>query len=109
VYDAILARHEAHAPGYSGIPLAKILYQAGQVRVELGEAEEALRLYEEAAKLSESDMYVYRAELAAAGLCLQLNRRADALRKYERVASAIPHTEEGKAARRSLERLQESR
>jgi len=109
VYDAILARHEAHAPGYSGIPLAKILYQAGQVHVTLGETEEALRLYEEAAKLSESDMYVYRAELAAAGLCLQLNRRADALRKYERVASAIPHTEEGKAASRSLERLQESR
>jgi tetratricopeptide (TPR) repeat protein len=108
-YSAILARYAAHAPGYGRIPLAKILYQAGQARGQLRETEEALRLYEEAAKLAENDMYAYRAELAAAGLCLQLNRRADAQRKYERVASAVPNTDEGKAARRSLKQLEESR
>jgi len=52
---------------------------------------------------------VYRAELAAAGLCLQLNRCSDAARRYERVANAIPNTDEGRAARRSLRQLQERR
>jgi len=109
VYDAILAKHEAHAPGYSGIPLAKILYQAAQAHAQLGQTEEALRRYDMAARLQENNMYVYRAELAAAGLCLQLNRRSDAARRYERVANAIPNTDEGRAARRSLRQLQESR
>ena len=108
-YSAILARYEANVPGYGRIPLAKILYQAGQTRAQLGEREEALRLYERAAKRAENDLYVYRAELAAAGLCWQLNRRADARRKYERVANAVPSTDEGKAARRSLKQLEESR
>ena len=109
VYDAILAKHEAHAAGYSGIPLAKILYQAAQAHAQFGQTEEALRRYDMAARLQENNMYVYRAELAAAGLCLQLNRRSDAARRYERVANAIPNTDEGRAARRSLRQLQERR
>jgi tetratricopeptide (TPR) repeat protein len=109
VYSAILARYAAHEPGYGGIPLAKILYQAGQARVQLGETEEALRLYDRAANLDENDFYVHRAELAAAGLCLQMNQRAEALRKYERVAKAVPNSEEGKTARRFVKQLQESR
>jgi tetratricopeptide (TPR) repeat protein len=109
VYSAMLAKHAAHEPGYGGIPLAKILYQAGQARAQLGETEEALRLYDRAANLDENDLYVHRAELAAAGLCLQLDRRAEALRRYERVAQAVPDSEEGKAAQRSLKQLQESR
>jgi tetratricopeptide (TPR) repeat protein len=109
VYETILTKHEAHAPGYSGIPLAKILYQAAQAHQQLGQTEEALRRYEMAARLQENNIYVYRAELAAAGLCLELDRRLDAVRKYERVANAIPDTDEGRAARRALRQLQERR
>jgi len=108
VYDAMLAKHAAGAPGYSEIPRAKIFYLSGQAHAQLGESEESLRRYEETAKLQENNIYVFRAELAAAGLCLQRDRRADALRKYERVARGVPHTEEGKAARQMLKQLHAS-
>jgi len=107
-YDAILAKHAAGAPGYSEIPRPKILYLSGQAHAQLGESDGALRRYEETAKLQENNIYVFRAELAAAGLCLQGDRRADALRKYERVARGVPHTEEGKAARQMLKQLHAS-
>ena len=107
-YDAILAKYAARAAGYSEIPRAKILYLCGQAHAQLGESAEALRRYEEAGKFQENDIYVFRAELAAAGLCLQRDRRADALRKYERVARGVPNTDEGKAARQMLRQLQAS-
>jgi tetratricopeptide (TPR) repeat protein len=107
VYDEILAKHTAGEPGFKSIPAAKIYYQAGQAHDGAGETEAALERYDQAAKFPDNDIYVYRAELAAAKLCLQQNRRAEALRKYERVATAIPETDEGKAARRTLERLQQ--
>jgi tetratricopeptide (TPR) repeat protein len=109
VYDAILTKHQAGAPGYNHIPLAKVLYQAGEAHSRAGEGDVALRRFEEAAKLGDNNIYVYRAELAAAGLYLQRNRRAEALRRYQRVAGAVPDTDEGRAARRSLKQLQESR
>jgi len=107
-YDAILAKYAARAAGYSEIPRAKILYLCGQAHAQLGESAEALRRYEEAGKFQENDIYVFRAELAAAGLCLQRDRRADALRKYERVARGVPNTDEGKAAHQILKQLQAS-
>jgi tetratricopeptide (TPR) repeat protein len=91
------------------MPIAKILYQAGQIHAQLGELEEALRRFERAAKLADNNVFVYRAEFEAAGLCWRLNRREDARRKYERVVRAIPETAEGRSARQTLKRLQETR
>ena len=109
VYDTMLGKYDAHAPGYGAMPIAKILYQAGQVHAQLGELEEALGRFERAAKLGENNVYVYRAEFEAAGLCLRLNRRDEARQKYERVVQAIPTSDEGKSARRTLKKLQDSR
>jgi tetratricopeptide (TPR) repeat protein len=109
VYDDMLARHAAREPGFTALPFAQILYQAGEVRSQLGQLEEALRRYEQAAKLEENNIYVYRAEFAAAGICYRLSRWDEARRKYERVVRAIPETDEGRAARRSLKQLQEIR
>jgi tetratricopeptide (TPR) repeat protein len=109
VYDDMLARHAAGEAGFTALPFAQILYQAGEVRAQLGQLEEALRRYEQAAKLEENNIYVYRAEFAAAGLCYRLSRWDEAQRKYERVVRAIPETDEGKAARRSLKQLREIR
>jgi tetratricopeptide (TPR) repeat protein len=105
-YESLLAQYERQA-GWSGLfPLAKILYQAGEARAQLGEKEAALRHYEGAARLGGGNIYVYRAELAAAGICLELDRRAEAVRKYQRVVQAVPHTNEGKSAMRQLRLLQ---
>jgi len=108
-YDDMLAKRAAGEPGFSAMPFAQILYQAGEVRAQLGQLDEALRRYEQAAKLDENNLYVYRAEFEAAGLCWRLNRREDARRKYERVVRAIPETAEGRSARQTLKRLQETR
>lgn len=109
IYDSMLAKYDTHAPGYGAIPIAKILYQAGQVHAQLGELEEALRRFERAAKLGENNVFVYRAEFEAAGLCLRLNRRDEARQKYERVVQAIPASDEGKSARQTLKKLQDAR
>lgn len=106
VYDDMVAKYEAHQPGYTLIPVAKILYEAGQIHDRLGESAEALKRYEEAERLPANDIYVYRAELAAADLYWRQNRRSDALRKYRHVAAAVPNTEEGKAASRALKKFQ---
>jgi len=108
VYDGIVAKHDIGTPGYAEIPLAKILFQAGEVWGSQGSPEQALLRYERAGKLGDNNIYVFRAELAAADLCVRLNRRAEALRKYQRVAAAIPNTSEGKAARQALKRLGEN-
>lgn len=109
IYDTMSAKFDAHAPGYGAMPIAKIHYQAGQVHAQLGELEEALRRFERAAKLGENNVFVYRAEFEAAGLCLRLNRRDEARQKYERVVQAIPTSDEAKSARQTLKKLQDSR
>ena len=108
VYDGIVAKHDSGAPGYGEIPLAKILFQAGEVWESQGSPEQALVRYERAGKLGDNNIYIFRSELAAADICVRLNRRAEALRKYQRVAAAIPNTGEGKAARQALKRLGEN-
>jgi len=107
VYDSILARYKAGAPGYEALPFAKVLFQAGDVQARLGERERALKYFEEAAGVSQNDIYAYRAELSAAALCAEMNRRAEAVRRYQRVANEVPATNEGKAAREALKRLQQ--
>ncbi len=109
VYDKMVAKFDAQAPGYGAMPIAKILYQAGQVHAQLGELEEALGRFERAAKLGENNVFVYRAEFEAAGLCLRLNRQDDARQKYQRVVQAIPTSDEAKSARQTLKKLQDSR
>jgi tetratricopeptide (TPR) repeat protein len=108
VYDDMAAKCQAHEPGYTKILASQILYQAGQGHLHAGEITEALARFEGAAKLPGDDLYIYRSELAAADLCVRLHRAPDALRKYQRVADAVPNTEEGRAARRALRKLQES-
>jgi tetratricopeptide (TPR) repeat protein len=108
VYDEILAKYAVGQPGFKSIPAAKIYYQGGEAQTHIGENQAALERYDQAARLPDNDIYVYRAELAAAGLCLKSRRPDDARRKYERVAKAIPETDEGKLARQKLKQLEES-
>ena len=105
-YDDILLKHHLNEPGYREIPMAKILFQAGEAHTHIGENSKALGLFDQAARNEGNNIYVYRAELAAAELCRQQNRLDDARHKYERVAKAIPATDEGKAAQRSLRQFQ---
>ncbi|MFB3920596.1 MAG: tetratricopeptide repeat protein [Terriglobia bacterium] len=107
-YDAMLAKHDDNAPGYRGLPLPKVLYQAGQVRAQMGEFDEALRRFDRAAKLSENNVFVYRSEFEAAGLCLRMNRREEARQRYERVVQAIPSSGEARSARQALKKLNDS-
>jgi tetratricopeptide (TPR) repeat protein len=104
-YESLLARYRRGEPGYQNLPVSKVLYQAGEAYANLGDTARALRLYEEAAQRQENNIFVYRAVLAAGGVYQQLNRPEDARRHFERVASAIPATEEGKAARQHLKQL----
>jgi tetratricopeptide (TPR) repeat protein len=108
VYDTLVARREARQPGFTQMPAARILYEAGQIHARLGNSNTALARFEEAGKLPEDDLYVYRAELAAADLCARSNRRPEAIRMYERVAAGLPDSEEGKTARRALKKIGET-
>ncbi len=105
VYEQMLARYHNHEAGYAALPAAKVLYQAGEAYSQLGDLDQALRLYAEAARQEAGNIYVYRAELAAAGLYQRQNRIEEARRKLEHVAGAIPSTDEGKAARQNLKEL----
>jgi len=107
-YDSIVSKWERRERGYTEIPAAKILYEAGQSHARLGDLVTALARFERAGSLQANDIYVYRADLAAAELCQRLNRLPDALRKYRRVAEAVPNTDEGKAAQRALKRFPRS-
>jgi len=104
VYGRMVEQLEAHEPHHE-VMRASILYRAGRSREHLGESEEALALYEAAGKSPGSSVDVYRADLAAARLYEQLNHRQDAVRKYQRVVSAVPNTAEGRAASRALQSL----
>jgi tetratricopeptide (TPR) repeat protein len=108
IYDSLVSKRESKQPGYTQMPAARILYEAGQIHDRLGETGTALARYEEAGKLPGDDIYVYRSDLAAAGLYLRMNHRPQALRKYQRVASRIPDTEEGKIATRALKKFYDS-
>ena len=103
VYGGLVRKLHEHARGYELMPAAKILYRAGRVHERLGELEEALQLYDAAGQLPGPSLDTYRANLAAAELDRHLNRPAEALRNYRRVAGAVPNTEEGKAALRALQ------
>jgi tetratricopeptide (TPR) repeat protein len=105
-YELILTRYRAGEPGYQNVPAAKILYQAGEAYAHFGDLEHAQRLYAEAEKRNDDSIFVYRAALAAGGVDQQQNRLDEARRRYQRVASAVPATDEGRAARLYLKKLQ---
>jgi len=108
VYEEILAKYAAGEPGFKSIPAVKVYFQAGEAFSHAGEDRAALEHYERATRLADNDIYVYRAELAAAEIYLKSQRLGDARRQYERVAKAVPETEEGRSARQKLRQLEES-
>jgi hypothetical protein len=101
-YDSIARKYEARAPGYADLPLAKIYYLAAEAYARFGQEQEALHRYQASANLQENSIYVYRAELAAAKIELKKNCSEDARHRYERVAKAVPDTDEGRAASQAL-------
>jgi tetratricopeptide (TPR) repeat protein len=102
VYDSLVAKHENGQPGYEDIPVAKILYEAGRIHARLGDMDTALARFAAAARLPGNDVYIYRAALAAADVETRLKRNSQAIRNYQRVADAVPNTDEGRAARHAL-------
>jgi len=103
--DELVRRLDSHAPGYEKMPAARVLYETGVAHEHIGETDEALRLYDRAATIPERQPYSNRAELAAAHLELQLNHPAEARRRYQKIADALPGTAEGKAAREALREM----
>jgi tetratricopeptide (TPR) repeat protein len=106
-YDSILSKHRAGDSGYENIPIAKVLYKSGQAYERIQQDESALNRYSEAGALLGTDRYIYTSELAAASLYMGQQRPDAARAHYQRVADAMPGTEEGKTARRVLRRLGE--
>lgn len=104
-YDSMLAKHRTGEAGYKAIPLARVLYQSGQAYEHLQDNERALARYTEAGGLLGSDRYIYISELAAAELQMRLQRPNEARQHYERVVSAVPHSQEAKLAKRALAKL----
>jgi tetratricopeptide (TPR) repeat protein len=105
IYDSMLAERRAGEPGYKDIPLAKVLYQAGQAYEHLQENEPALARYTATGQLPGPERYIYISELAAADLLMRLQRPNEARQQYERVVNAVPQSEEGRLARRALAKM----
>jgi len=103
--DELVARLDSRGPGYELMPAARIFYEAGKAHEHVGEADQALRLYDRAAMVPGKKPFSYQAELAAAHLELQLNHPAGARRRYQQIADAVPDTAEGKAARQALKEI----
>jgi tetratricopeptide (TPR) repeat protein len=104
-YDLMLSRYRSGAPGYEKLPLAKVLYQAGEAYAKAGDFPRARQLYAEAEKAPGDSIFVFRAALAVAHEDQQMNRIEEARRRFQRVASAVPWSEEGKAAQDGLRKL----
>lgn len=104
VYDSMLAKHAGGAPGFAAIPVSRIAYLSGVSHANKGDADVALMRYEFASQQNgkSKDVYVYRAQLAAAELNKRLKRTEIAQELYRRVATEAPNTPEGKAAKRAL-------
>ncbi len=103
-YDLVVSRYRAGEPGFQNIPVAKVLCQAAEAWANAGDKARSRALYAEAEDLREDSIFVYRAALATA-IDLEPSRPDEARRRLERVASAVPWSDEGKAARRHLKKL----
>jgi hypothetical protein len=107
-YDSILNKHQARDSGYDNIPMAKVLFKSGQAYERLQQDESALNRYLEAGALPGTDRYIYLSAFAAANLYMRQQRPDATCVHYQRVADAMSDTEEGKASRRALRRLQDA-
>ena len=105
VYDSMLEKYRAHEPNFDKLPAARFFYLAGVARRHLEQDEAALALLAEGASLPGDSIYIYRCELQAAELDALNHREQQARQRYQRVAQAVPDTEEGKLARRALKNL----
>jgi len=105
VDDSILQRHHSGEAGYTQIPLERTLYYAGEAYERSEKPEAALSRYSEAASLASSDRYRYRALVRAGDILVQLHRKDEAIAYYKRVTDETPDSDEGIAARQSLQRL----
>ena len=108
-YDSVLNKHREGDFGYENITLARVLYKSGQAYERLQQDETALSRYLEAAALPGTDRYIYLSAFAAANLHMRQQRPDAACALYRRVADGMPDTEEGKASRRALRKLQDAR
>jgi hypothetical protein len=108
-YDSILAKHRAGDTGYENVPIAKVLYKSGQSYEHLQQGETALSRYLEAGALPGTGRYIYLSGFAAANLYVRQQRPDAACALYQQVATGMPDTEEGKASRRALKKLQETK
>jgi tetratricopeptide (TPR) repeat protein len=104
-YDRAVTKFVRGEKDPNRIPMAEILYRAGQAHEHLGELQKALALYHEAGKVPGKSIQVYEANLAAARLDQQFKDTPRAKREYELVASAVPDTDLGRQAREALENL----
>jgi tetratricopeptide (TPR) repeat protein len=105
VYDDVLRRHRNGQRGYANIPLARILYAAGEAYERADRPEEALSRYSDAGAQAGAGRYNYLAELRAGDILVRLHRKEEARVYFTRVAEATPESEEGQAARQALRQI----
>ena len=104
-YETLIRKYQNNEPNFNLIPVAEVLYEDGLMRAHLGAAGQSLARYEEAGSLSGKDIYIYRADLAAADIYASRNDIQRAKEKYQIVAEAVPDSEEGRAALRALKNI----
>lgn len=104
-YEMMANRYSSGTPGYHKLPVAKTLYLAGEAYARAGDLKRAEELYAEAERRDDNNIFVYRAALAAGGVDQQMRRIEEARRRFQRVATAVPATDEGKAAIERLKKL----
>ena len=108
-YDSILSKHRAGDSGYENIPIAKVLYKSGQAYERILQDEPALNRYLEAAALPGTDRYIYLSAFATANVDMRQQHPDAACAHYRRVTDGMPDTEEGKASRHALRKLQDAK
>ncbi len=106
IYDQLLAKyHDTRGEGaWKRFWAAKALYLAGQAREKLGQSDLALARYSQASQMPAGDRYTRRAALADANLLQRMGHGEEARSHYQQIATNFPDSEEGKAARRALQR-----
>jgi hypothetical protein len=105
-YESLIAKYQAGQPNFNLMPAAEIFYEDGLMQARLGEPGQSLVRYEEAGRMPGKDIYIYRADLAAADIYASQKDLEKAKAKYQIVAEAVPGSEEGRAARRALKSIQ---
>ncbi|MGH9430420.1 MAG: tetratricopeptide repeat protein [Terriglobia bacterium] len=106
-YGALIGKYQNGQPNFNLIPVAQVLYEDGRVLARFGDPGQSLMRYEQAGSLPGKDIYIYRADLAAANIYASRRDIQKARVKYQIVAEAVPNSEEGRAARRALKTIQD--